>query len=96
MTKTGADHTSLDDFTRIGRKTPVLADLKPSGRYVMADLVRIGGVRKERTDFIRCQSPPTRRPRPPRTEPSPRLLPPWRGAWAMMRSAMREKGRLCR
>jgi dihydroxy-acid dehydratase len=34
---------SLDDFTRIGRKTPVLADLKPSGRYVMADLVRIGG-----------------------------------------------------
>jgi len=35
---------SLDDFTRIGRRTPVLADLKPSGRYVMADLVRIGGV----------------------------------------------------
>ncbi len=34
---------SLDDFTRIGRKTPVLADLKPSGRYVMADLVHIGG-----------------------------------------------------
>ena len=33
----------LDDFTRIGRKTPVLADLKPSGQYVMADLVRIGG-----------------------------------------------------
>lgn len=35
---------SLDDFDRIGRRTPVLADLKPSGRYVMADLVRIGGV----------------------------------------------------
>ncbi|HAS83583.1 MAG TPA: dihydroxy-acid dehydratase [Verrucomicrobia bacterium] len=34
---------SLDDFTRIGRKTPVLADLKPSGRFVMADLVAIGG-----------------------------------------------------
>jgi len=34
---------SLDDFTRIGRKTPVLADLKPSGRHVMADLVNIGG-----------------------------------------------------
>ncbi len=34
----------LDDFTRIGRRTPVLADLKPSGRYVMADLVRIGGL----------------------------------------------------
>ena len=35
---------SLDDFTRIGRKTPVVADLKPSGRFVAADLVDIGGV----------------------------------------------------
>ena len=35
---------SLADFTRIGRRTPVLADLKPSGRFVMADLVRIGGL----------------------------------------------------
>ena len=35
---------TLDDFTRIGRRVPVLADLKPSGRYVMADLVNIGGV----------------------------------------------------
>ncbi len=34
---------SIDDFTRIGRRTPVLADLKPSGQYVMAELVRIGG-----------------------------------------------------
>jgi len=34
----------LDDFTRIGRRTPVLADLKPSGRHLMADLVRIGGL----------------------------------------------------
>ena len=34
---------SLDDFTRIGQRTPVLADLKPSGTYVMAELVRIGG-----------------------------------------------------
>ena len=34
----------LDDFTRIGRKVPVLADLKPSGRYEMAELVRIGGL----------------------------------------------------
>lgn len=33
----------LKDFTRIGKKTPVLADLKPSGRYVMAELVKIGG-----------------------------------------------------
>src|SRR3989344_5417142 len=35
---------SIDDFTRIGKNVPVLADLKPSGRYVMADLVKIGGL----------------------------------------------------
>jgi len=34
----------LDDFTRIGKKVPVLADLRPSGKYVMAELVKIGGV----------------------------------------------------
>lgn len=34
----------LDDFSRIGAKTPVLADLKPSGKYVMAKLVEIGGI----------------------------------------------------
>jgi len=35
---------SIDDFTRIGKKTPVLADLRPSGRYVMQKLIEIGGV----------------------------------------------------
>mgnify|MGYP001582768554 FL=1 len=35
---------TLADFTRIGQKTPVLADLKPSGKYVMAKLAEIGGV----------------------------------------------------
>ena len=35
---------SLDDFTRIGRRAPVVADLKPSGKYVMAELVKIGGL----------------------------------------------------
>jgi len=34
----------LDDFTRIGAKVPVLADLRPSGRYSMSDLIRIGGI----------------------------------------------------
>ncbi len=34
---------SIDDFTEIGKRVPVLADLKPSGKHVMADLVRIGG-----------------------------------------------------
>jgi dihydroxy-acid dehydratase len=33
----------IDDFARIGARVPVLADLKPSGKHVMADLVRIGG-----------------------------------------------------
>ncbi len=36
---------SLDDFTRLGRRVPVLADLKPSGRYLMSELIRIGGIR---------------------------------------------------
>ncbi len=35
---------TLDDFTRIGRRVPVLADLRPSGRYFMSDLVAIGGI----------------------------------------------------
>jgi len=35
---------SIDDFDRISRKTPLLADLKPWGRYVATDLYRAGGV----------------------------------------------------
>src|SRR5580692_2097844 len=35
---------SIDDFTRIGRRVPVLADLRPSGKYGVAHLVRIGGL----------------------------------------------------
>jgi dihydroxy-acid dehydratase len=35
---------SIDDFTRIGKKAPVLADLKPSGNYMMADFCKIGGL----------------------------------------------------
>src|SRR5579871_1345837 len=35
---------SLDDFTRLGKRVPVLADLKPSGRYMMSELVAIGGI----------------------------------------------------
>jgi dihydroxy-acid dehydratase len=34
----------LDDFTRVGRKVPVLADLRPSGRYLMSELIAIGGI----------------------------------------------------
>ena len=34
----------IDDFTRVGKRVPVLADLKPSGKYLMQRLVEIGGV----------------------------------------------------
>jgi len=34
----------LADFTRIGAKVPMVADLKPSGRYQMAELIEIGGI----------------------------------------------------
>ena len=36
---------SLDDFERLGAQTPVLADLRPSGRFMMSELVAIGGIR---------------------------------------------------
>jgi dihydroxy-acid dehydratase len=35
---------NLDDFTRIGRRVPVLADVRPSGRYLMSELIAIGGI----------------------------------------------------
>ncbi|MEE9344103.1 MAG: dihydroxy-acid dehydratase [Methylococcales bacterium] len=35
---------ALDDFTRIGEHVPMVADLKPSGRYSMAELIDIGGI----------------------------------------------------
>jgi dihydroxy-acid dehydratase len=35
---------TIDDFDRIAWKTPLLADLKPGGRYVATDLYRAGGV----------------------------------------------------
>lgn len=34
----------LDDFTTIGKQTPMLADLKPSGKYLMSELIKIGGI----------------------------------------------------
>ena len=35
---------SLDDFMRIGKKVPVLADLRPSGQYMMSELIAVGGI----------------------------------------------------
>src|SRR6202012_3404447 len=36
---------TIDDLTRIGKRVPVLADLKPSGKHLMSELVAIGGIR---------------------------------------------------
>jgi dihydroxy-acid dehydratase len=44
MAKAADVELSLDDFQRISDKTPFLADLKPSGKYLMEDLHKIGGV----------------------------------------------------
>jgi dihydroxy-acid dehydratase len=35
----------IDDFQKISERTPLLADLKPSGRFVATDMHRAGGVR---------------------------------------------------
>lgn len=35
---------NIDDFTEIGTRVPVLADLRPSGKYLMSDLIKIGGI----------------------------------------------------
>ncbi len=44
MANTAKIDITLDDFTRIGANVPMLADLKPSGRYQMAELIEIGGI----------------------------------------------------
>ena len=44
MAKAAEVALSIDDFQRIADKTPFLADLKPSGKYVMEDLYHVGGV----------------------------------------------------
>jgi dihydroxy-acid dehydratase len=36
---------TIDDFTRVGKNVPVLADLKPSGKHLMSELVALGGIR---------------------------------------------------
>lgn len=44
MAKAAGVPLSIDDFQRISDKTPFLADLKPSGKFVMEDLFLVGGV----------------------------------------------------
>jgi dihydroxy-acid dehydratase len=35
---------TIDDFTRIGQRVPVLADMRPAGQYAMSELIQIGGI----------------------------------------------------
>jgi dihydroxy-acid dehydratase len=44
MAKTANVDFTLEDVTRVNAKTPVLADLKPSGKYLMEDVFAVGGV----------------------------------------------------
>ncbi len=44
MAKAADVKLTIDDFQRVSDKTPFLADLKPSGKYVMEDLHRVGGI----------------------------------------------------
>ncbi len=44
MAKSAGVPLGLDDFQAASDTTPLLADLKPSGRYVMEDLFKVGGV----------------------------------------------------
>ena len=44
MARTIGVDLTLEDFTRIGKRVPVVADLRPSGHYMMSELVAIGGI----------------------------------------------------
>src|SRR5438046_10021243 len=35
---------SMDDFARVAKRTPLIADLKPGGRFLAKDLHAVGGV----------------------------------------------------
>ena len=39
-----ASHSTIDDFDTISSRTPIVADIKPGGRYVATDLFKAGGV----------------------------------------------------
>ena len=44
MAKAIGTKLELGDFTKVGNKVPVLADLRPSGTYMMTDLIQAGGI----------------------------------------------------
>jgi dihydroxy-acid dehydratase len=43
MARTAGVPLTIDDFQRVSNRTPLLADFRPSGQYVMEDLQRVGG-----------------------------------------------------
>lgn len=43
---------TLDDFARIGSQVPVVADLRPSGKYMMSELIAIGGIQPLMKDLL--------------------------------------------
>ena len=45
---------SIDDFDRISARTPIVADIKPAGRYVATDLYRAGGVALVARELVRA------------------------------------------
>src|SRR5450755_1033866 len=45
MAREAGIRLDIDDFQTVSERTPVLADLKPSGRFVAADMHRAGGIR---------------------------------------------------
>jgi len=52
MARAAGVRLELDDFTRIGKRVPVLADLRPSGRYAMSELIAIGGIQPLMRDLL--------------------------------------------
>ena len=40
----GGDRFTLDDFARVAKRTPLIADMKPGGRFLAKDLHAVGGV----------------------------------------------------
>ncbi len=43
---------TIDDFSRIGERVPVLADMRPAGKYAMSELIEIGGIQPLMKDLL--------------------------------------------
>ena len=43
---------NIDDFSRIGARVPVLADMRPAGQYAMSELIEIGGIQPLMKDLL--------------------------------------------